>query len=418
MSDDARRLLCKVIADKDFTSLTEAGIDDKYFLNAADREVFSALADGVSRYGRMPSVKALQMDFPEYRFVAVDDDTTYLIDRVKRERSGSVLAMSLNAAAELYDAGDYDGSANVFRTGIAELEEVSRTASLRTLDLLGLADKWEEDRKAKIAGIPFGIGAIDHETGGVYSDQLVTLIGPPGSGKSGHMLNMALAAAKRRHRALFITIEMSDEHHIARAVANLSGIPYKTIRKGEPKPTAAQQDKIYETLEELHEDGYLIVQEVPAEFASLATVREQIDKHKPDIVYIDGAYLMQLPDVRPNARQDEQLSALTRTMKSTILKTHTPIVISTQVLESKMQGGEVTTKSVGYSSSFHQDSDIMIGIQPDGEIAERQLIKLLKFRDGEKINVHVQWDWAVYRVSEYGGDVDPHEQAAQMGSGW
>lgn len=396
MSANGRYLLSKAIETESLQPLLAAGIGPQHFPVEIDREVFETLHDSHTRHGSLLSVKTLRMDFPEYKFVKVPDDIDILVERVQRDYIGSVLAMTVNAAAEGYNDGDFDAARLSLEIGLKQMA-ATKTNGLRTLDIRSLAEKWENDRQNTEKGIPFGIKEIDDETGGIFSDQFVVVIGPPGSGKSAHLLNYADAAAQAGHRALFITIEMSDEHQMARLAAKHSGVPYKTIRRGEPNE--AQKRKVATALTKIADDELLIIQEVPAELASMDTINDLVAKFAPDAIYIDGAYLMQLPNVRANAAQWEKLSELTRSMKNLILKHHRPIVISTQVLLSKMVGGEVTQGSVGYSSSFLQDADIMIGVQPDGELPDRQMVKVLKFRDGNKPNVHVQWDWQTYKMS-------------------
>lgn len=397
MSKAAQRLLSKAVAGGSLKPLTAAGLDEQHFPDPKDRDVFRSLTAAQQRYGKLPSPSQLKMDFPEYPLVKVADEFDLLIDKVKYEYTGTVLSMTINAAAEGYEKGNFDLATDSIRAGLSSLESTN-VATLRTVDLLTLAEKWEYDRTHAKAGIPIGVPEIDEETGGIGEDQLVTIIGPPGSGKSGHMLSYAIAASEANYRALLITIEMSDEHHYKRAVANLSGVPYKTIHRGQPD--SRQQASIAKTLQYLHDHDCLHVQEVPADMASLATIKEQIDKYAPDIVFIDGAYLMQLPNVRRDAAQWERLSALTREMKAIVLKDHRRIVLSTQASVNKMQGKEVTAASTAFSQSFLQDSDIMLGIQPDAELQDRQLLKILKFRDGRKIDVHIEWDWGVYRMRQ------------------
>lgn len=396
MSANGRYLLSKVVETQRLQPLLAAGIGPQHFPVEIDREVFETLHDSHTRHGSLLSVKTLKMDFPEYKFIKVPDEIDILVERVQRDYLGSMLSLTINAAAESWDSGDFDSARLSMEIGLKQMQ-ANKTNALRTLDIRSLAEKWDNDRQNTEKGIPFGIKEIDDETGGVFSDQFVVIIGPPGSGKSAHLLSYADAAAQAGHRALFITIEMSDEHQMARLVAKHSKVPYKTIRRGQPDQR--QKQKIAKALEDIANGERLIIQEVPAELASMETVNDLVAKFAPDAIYIDGAYLMQLPNVRSNAAQWEKLSELTRSMKNLILKHHRPIYISTQVLLSKMVGGEVTQGSVGYSSSFLQDADIMIGVQPDGELPDRQIVKVLKFRDGNKPNVHVQWDWQTYDMT-------------------
>jgi hypothetical protein len=91
-------------------------------------------------------------------------------------------------------------------------------------------------------------------------------------------------------------------------------------------------------------------------------------------------------------------------MRAMVLRNKIPIAISTQVLTSKMQGGEVTAGSVGYSSSFHQDASALLGIQPDAELPDRQVVKALKLRDAHRPTIFVKWDWETYRFSTVAED--------------
>ena len=403
MSKAAIRLLSKSVAERTLKPLVDAGVSENYFPNPVDRDVFRALNDAHIRYGKLPSPSQLQMDFPEYRLIKVSDDFDMLIDRLREEYTGSVLSMTINAAAEGYDQGEFEAATSSLRAGLASIDDIqSAMAQLRVPDLLALAEKWEYDRTHAKAGVPFGITAIDDATGGIADDQLVTLIGTPGTGKSAHLLHMALSAAKAGFRALFITIEMSDEHHLKRAVAHYSGVEYWKIQRG--NPTNDEKRKIAKTLEQIHDEDNLHVREIPADSATLGKVKDLIDQINPDCIYIDGAYLMSLPNVRRDAAQWERMSALTREMKAIVLKNHRRIVLTTQASENKLAGKEIVAASTAYSQSFHQDSDIMLGIQQDAELEHRQILKVLKYRDGEKPHVMVDWNWDVYQLTQWSGE--------------
>lgn len=403
MSKAAVRLLSKCVAERTLKPLTEAGVTENYFPNPVDRDVFRHLEDRQIRYGKLPSPSELQMDFAEYKLIKVADDFDVLIDRIREEYTGSILSMTINAAAEGWNEGHFDAAASSLRAGIASIDDIhSAMTQLRVPDLLSLAEKWEYDRTHAKSGVPFGITKIDAATGGIADDQLVTLIGTPGTGKSAHLLHMALSAAKAGFRALFITIEMSDEHHLKRAVAHYSGVEYWKIQRG--KPSDKEKRAIADTLQKIHDEDNLHMREIPADSASLDKVKEQIDKINPDVVYIDGAYLMSLPGVRKDAAQWERMSALTREMKALVLKNHRRIVLTTQASENKLAGKEIVAASTAYSQSFHQDSDIMIGIQQDAELEHRQIVKVLKYRDGEKPHVMVDWNWDVYQLTQWDGE--------------
>jgi len=397
--DYGRSLLSKVVAEGTLKTVTELGIHADHFVAKTDRDVYETITDHHQRYGKVPSVTVLKMDFPDYRFIKVEEPIEFLADKVRNAYRGAMLEQLLTASVEYYDDGQFEEALQFLNDGVRSLRAESGDR-LRALDVGAMLEKWAEYRKNPPVGVPYGLKELDEATRGMHSDDFVVLAGPPGSGKSALLLNMALTAKAKGRKALFITIEMSDEHHMYRVAANLTGIPYQKIKFGEDangqKLTDREAARVDGVLKAVAEEGLLVMQEIEPARATLETVEALIAQHRPDALYLDGAYLMELPGVRTNAAQWERLSALTREMRAMVLRNKIPIAISTQVLTSKMQGGEVTAGSVGYSSSFHQDASALIGIQPDPELPDRQIVKALKLRDAHRPTIFVKWNWETY----------------------
>jgi hypothetical protein len=70
-----------------------------------------------------------------------------------------------------------------------------------------------------------------------------------------------------------------------------------------------------------------------------------------------------------------------------------PIVISTQTLLWKMKGGKVSADSIGYSSSFFQDSDVILGLEPIEEDDEVRLLKVVQARNCPPTETPITWKW-------------------------
>ena len=403
--DYGRHLISKVVADGSLKAVTDLGITLDHFVSTNDRSVYETIVDHHQRYGNVPKLATLKMDFPDYRFVKTEETVDFLADKVRAAYTGAMLEQLLSAAVEYYDEGEFDVAAQFIEDGIRSLKS-SSGSKIRPLDVETMLAKWERYRENPPEGVPYGLKQLDEATRGMQEDDFVVLAGPPGSGKSALLLNMAITAVRARRKILFITIEMSDEHHMYRVAAHVTGIGYKKIKFGPLRDREAQA--VDDAVRAIAKDGRFVLQEIEPAMASIAAVESLIEQHHPDVVYIDGAYLMQLPGVRAQAAQWERLSALTREMRALVLRKKVRIAISTQVLESKMQGGQVTSASVGYSSSFHQDASVMLGIQPDAELEDRQTVKALKVRDAPKMQMHLKWDWETYRYST------PDEEGAEF----
>ena len=59
-----------------------------------------------------------------------------------------------------------------------------------------------------------------------------------------------------------------------------------------------------------------------------------------------------------------------------------------------MRNGQVTTDAIGYSSSFHQDADVIFGLQrEDDSVDSTRLLKVIASRNSGPAEVSMLWDW-------------------------
>ena len=92
-----------------------------------------------------------------------------------------------------------------------------------------------------------------------------------------------------------------------------------------------------------------------------------------------------------------------------------PIVGSTQVLPSKLRNQrtrQVTSDSLGYTSSWAQDADLLLGVERNPDVDDQSIIRVVEGRTvGANQPVHVKWDWTTMVFEEvYGGDHDEDEE--------
>jgi len=129
------------------------------------------------------------------------------------------------------------------------------------------------------------------------------------------------------------------------------------------------------------------------EGSTVSSIASKIQVHQPDIVFIDGMYLM-VDENGEKPGSPQALTNITRSLKRLAQRVNKPIVISTQVLENKMRNGQVTTDAIGYSSSFHQDADVIFGLQREDEnVDDTRLLKVIASRNSGPAEVSMLWDW-------------------------
>jgi RecA-family ATPase len=127
----------------------------------------------------------------------------------------------------------------------------------------------------------------------------------------------------------------------------------------------------------------------------------KIEKYSPDILFVDGMYLMFDEDTG-ETETERSLRSLTRAMKRVAQRYDIPVVVSTQTLRSKRVGGKVTADSIGYTSSFLQDSDIVLVLQrQDEEDDSSRSLSVEASRISGKGSTDLLWDWEEGRFEEY-----------------
>jgi len=90
----------------------------------------------------------------------------------------------------------------------------------------------------------------------------------------------------------------------------------------------------------------------------------------------------------------QAITNITRAMKRLAQRIDLPIIITTQTLLWKMRAGKVTADSIGYSSSFFQDSDVILGLEPVEEDEKIRLLKVVASRNCGPTETPLTWRWS------------------------
>jgi replicative DNA helicase len=109
-------------------------------------------------------------------------------------------------------------------------------------------------------------------------------------------------------------------------------------------------------------------------------------------MFVDGVYLM-LDQVTGEANTPQALTNITRGLKRVAQKLDIPVIITTQTLLWKMKAGKVTADSIGYSSSFFQDSDVIMGLEPVEANEQVRTLKIVQSRNSAPAETSITWNW-------------------------
>ena len=402
-ADNEERLLSRVVRTREIVPALEAGVEDNWFFVDENKSMWKFIRTHWTRYGEVPSAVTVKDNFPTYRLLAVDDSLEYLVDQLVEYRRRQKAIEVVQNAAEFISAGNHDqaiaemsqGIATIYDEGASQSSDVDLTKDPenRFQEYLDL-----KNRDGGLLGYRTGFRTIDEATAGLQNGQLITIIAPPKTGKSVLAMQIAVNVHEDGHVPMFQSFEMSNIEQQHRHDAMRAHIAHSRLVRGK---LTLDEERRYKALERMDtmQKFYLTDSTSAMTVTGLAA---KIEKIKPDIVFVDGVYLM-VDEASGESNTPQALTSITRNLKRLAQKANIPIVVSTQVLLWKMKKGQVSADSIGYSSSFFQDSDVILGLQrQDEEDDSSRELRIVASRNSGPASSDLLWDWEEGKFEEYG----------------
>lgn len=196
----------------------------------------------------------------------------------------------------------------------------------------------------------------------------------------------------QNYRVLHLITEMSETAMRDRYEAMLMGLygsrlSYSRFKSGTLTPD--EETDYFNFLDSMGGLDSLVLDVV----SGVSDVVAGIEVHKPDLVLIDGAYLME--DERGAKEDWLRIAHITRDLKLVAKRTHLPIFINSQAdsTTSKKTGPELD--NIAYARAVGQDSDVVLALFQDNEMRnDREMkVKVLKQREGVLGSVMLSWDF-------------------------
>jgi replicative DNA helicase len=147
-----------------------------------------------------------------------------------------------------------------------------------------------------------------------------------------------------------------------------------------------------------------IMTEDASSLTTISAIAGKIQQYRPGLVIVDGVYLMDDENGEPKG-SPQALTSITRGLKRLAQRFDVPIIGTTQVLAWKLgnkKSRAITSDAIGYSSSFVQDSDLVLGVESDPDIDNQSIIRVILARAAPKGEVRIKWDWENMDFTEVG----------------
>ena len=414
--------ISKLIETKDMGILKDQQIRPSFF-TGENRRVFQYISNTFKDTGEIPTVRVINQKFPSYELdtytkdseevVGTEESLLYWCKELRTKAKHNKMAEMIEEVADLLDKAVTEEAYDSLKKGIWYIEDeivesssvdITKNTNDRKLAYL------ERKKNKGMMGIPTGITHLDYIIKGLVKDTLTTLIATTGVGKTWLQVLVGAYAMLNGYKVVHFVTEMSTDLMQDRYEAMLFGMMYGDFNYNNFKSGSLDLETENQYFEFLEDDLPKLEPLVIETANGVSSISAVIERENPDLILIDGAYLMQ---DEQGAKDDWlRVTHITRDLKRLAKNRHKPIFINTQADENTSKKTGPGIGDIKYSQAIGQDSDVILALFRDEiMINDKEMgIKVLKNREGLSGKTIINWDFSVMNFNSiYSEEVETNE---------
>ena len=275
------------------------------------------------------------------------------------------------------DVNQYDNG------GLDRYEEWQRRSSIRKMGdgLIGIRT-------------PFHL--VNASGVGWQPGDLITAYARPTVGKTWLCCKLAADAVRSGHKTLLVSTEMPTSAIALRMDVLLGhSLNYKLSHSALRNGKEIDEGEYKRFLEEVNYKNLLVCDHISGEDSiSLPSITNLVRKYSPDVLIIDGVYLISTSD--KNKAAWEQSHSLFYGLKTMALSTNTTVIASTQATrDASNMYNQPTAGQVAFGDALIRASDVAISMCMIEDEPQLREIMFQKYRDGDLGASTTEFIWDV-----------------------
>ena len=375
------------------------GIDEDH-LDGDGLKAWRFVVDYVKKYKDVPTFDQVNLSVGVQLDIPPPAPEDYYMLELRNRRLHNEVGRWLLEIEKWHHQRQPHEAYSAYEEAVRELRSLKiatqRTQSLPSLgqDFLDFYDKLKNGYR----GIQTPWPTVNESTLGFWPEDFVLYVARLGVGKTWALTIIADHVwSSQKKRVLFVTTEMSQMKIVQRWIAVHFKYPYNDLRKGHLSAFAEQ--KMRDTLQEIKDEEGLYIIGGDFDF-KISSLEAAIEEAEPDIVLVDGVYLLKSEGDGRIERAANSFDELKRTAK----RNHVPLVASTQ-FNREVKGNKMATAGpdkIALSDAAGWNADLIYGlVRTEDMVKDRRMIQLqLKFREGEGEDIETHWDFDTMNFDE------------------
>ena len=251
-----------------------------------------------------------------------------------------------------------------------------------------------------MSGIPTDWATLDATTHGLQNGDLILFAARPGVGKSTVAAKLTVAAHSHGYIPLLVSMEMKRVQIGARILGMQAGINMKVLRSGHM--TTLVENRMTEAVRRMEaatNPMYLIEGQFRKSVNDLYALVHSLE---PNLVIVDGAYLLKLPGASARMPLWERMGEIAQILKSMSITCNIPVIGTFQINreggKKDKHGKDTGIEHLQLSDALGQLASLVVGIfkdedTPDAEVDSHRRLKILKGREGERGEFYINYNF-------------------------
>jgi replicative DNA helicase len=365
--------------------------------------------DFFAHHGTMPTLDTVEQSIGEELEEETPEPFKYYIELLKKRWIGNTLNDAIIDTGQALEKRDVDTALTAVKDAVKRVGE--KNVSISDVGLVDLRDttqdRWDRYQhlkklKGQIDGLPFPWPAMNDATMGIHKGELWFIVARLKIGKTWSEIALADHFLRFQNKVLLVTMEMSVSQISTRIDAMYAKLPYGDFKCGRLDPHL--EKKFADSLMEWKADGQLPLWVCGK--GRLRTVQDLellIEELKPNIVLIDGVYLMRTGGGSDRISKWEKVSTIADELQDLTQRKQVPILATTQfnrkVTRKRIDAG---SEDIGFSLELAQNCHGLIALFQTEEMrhSKEMLVRLLEIRDGEPVSLYISWDFTTMDFSQ------------------
>lgn len=205
------------------------------------------------------------------------------------------------------------------------------------------------------------------------TNDLVTVAGTSGFGKSALLLNIAVDLLDQRYKVQYYNLEMSHKKMLQRMIAIMTKIPIKNLLS---KTYSQEQGSFIQTSKNRLVNAKFMAYSGSATFERLKSlIVRNIEKGKQNVVFIDHVMLIGVENRNYNTSEYNRITYVMQELRKICLEYNVLIFIASQVDRTSAKENKITINSLKSSGEIENSSTHVILLYEDTSASQEMDVR-------------------------------------------